>query len=156
MTTLQHIFAYHNFLDSLHLTILFGNTPTNPKEIYFLDFLNVCADSMLELNAQQHEDFSERKLLRSLLGNLNEQEPLHNTRLHLLIKTSRKNSPPELIPKQLLKLKFAKTNTLFLICEGLVKNLFSQDDDVNTRHESSDDDLIWYHFKTTLNGFAAI
>ncbi|KAF0374131.1 hypothetical protein F8M41_012884 [Gigaspora margarita] len=156
MNTFQHIFTYQNYLDSLNLIILFGNTPMNPKEIYCLEFLNVCADSMLELDAQL-EDSSERRLLRSLLGNLNEQDSLHATRLHLLIKTSRKNSPPELIPKQLLKFKFAKINTLFLVCEGLIGNSFSQDDELDdTEHESSDDDLIWYHFKTTLNGFPAI
>ncbi|CAG8757321.1 19994_t:CDS:2, partial [Dentiscutata erythropus] len=125
----------------------------NPKEIYFLEFLNVCADSLLELDAPQLEDSGERKLLRSLLGNLNEQDPLNATRLHLLIKTSRKNSPPELIPKQLLKLKFAKINALFLVCEGLIGNSSSQYDECNdSKHESSDDDLIWYHFKTTLDG----
>ncbi|CAG8788334.1 11084_t:CDS:2, partial [Gigaspora rosea] len=139
MTTFQHIFAYQNYLDSLNLIILFGNTPMNPKEIYCLEFLNVCADSMLDIDAQL-EDSGERRLLRSLLGNLNVQDPLHATRLHLLIKTSRKNSPPELIPKQLLKLKFAKINTLFLVCEG---NTFSQNDEHDdTKHESSDDDLI--------------
>lgn len=76
MATIQHIFANHNYLDSLSLTILLGNTPMSPKEIYSLEFLNACSDSMLKLDAQQLEDFSERRLLRSLLGNLNEEEPL--------------------------------------------------------------------------------
>ncbi|CAG8580260.1 14522_t:CDS:2 [Funneliformis caledonium] len=123
-TTFQHIVAYHGCLESISLTIVLGNLATSPKEIYIMEFLNVCADHMLQLDENnlmeqfQREEASERKLLRSLMGKLNDQ-PLVMTRLHILIRTSRCNPPPNLIPKQLFKLNTHKVSTLTISSKGL-------------------------------------
>ncbi|CAG8441820.1 6481_t:CDS:2 [Ambispora leptoticha] len=129
-TTFNHILdnSHHHqkFIPVLNFAIILGNTVTNPKEIYLLEFANVYADHVLELNEntceklKQHELTSERKFSRELVTAFND-EPLAPTRLHLLFRTSRNNPPPELVPKQFFKLKnTSKIPTCIIVCEGLL------------------------------------
>ncbi|KAG9299540.1 hypothetical protein G9A89_020711 [Geosiphon pyriformis] len=126
--TFIHILEDQIFLSNLSLTIILGNTATNPKEIYLLKFKNIYVDWLVKLDEdfyvkqqEQYEIMSERKLIRELVEVLNEKA-LVPTRLHILFRASRENPPPKLIPKQLFKLN-TKTPTRIITCKGLYKEL---------------------------------